>query len=107
VLCAERDPRSGRRGEREGGQLLRCAYQAISEHGVHRVSLQETVEMAGVSKGLIPYYFKTKEGWSCGRWSGSCRWWPSGSGRASAAPARRRTRYSGLIRVVRGIGVEL
>lgn len=42
-------------------QFLRCAYQAISERGVHRVSLQEIAKMAGVSKGLIPYYFKTKE----------------------------------------------
>lgn len=42
-------------------QFLRCTYQAISERGVHRVSLQEIAEMAGVSKGLIPYYFKTKD----------------------------------------------
>lgn len=42
-------------------EFLRCAYQAISERGVHRVSLQEIAKMAGVSKGLIPYYFKTKE----------------------------------------------
>lgn len=42
-------------------QFLRCAYQAISERGVHRVSLQEIAEMVGVSKGLIPYYFKTKD----------------------------------------------
>ena len=46
--------------EREA-QFLRSAYQAISERGVHRVSLQEIAEMVGVSKGLIPYYFKTKD----------------------------------------------
>jgi TetR/AcrR family transcriptional regulator, fatty acid metabolism regulator protein len=42
-------------------QFLRCAYQAISERGVHRASLREIAEMVGVSKGLIPYYFKTKD----------------------------------------------
>lgn len=52
--------RAGPVSEREI-QFLRCAYQAISERGVHRVSLQEIAEMVGVSKGLIPYYFKTKD----------------------------------------------
>lgn len=41
--------------------FLRCAYYEIGERGVHRVSLQDIAEKAGVSKGLIPYYFKTKD----------------------------------------------
>ncbi len=41
--------------------FLRCAYQAIGERGVHRVSVQDIADMAGVSKGLILYYFKTKD----------------------------------------------
>jgi TetR/AcrR family transcriptional regulator, fatty acid metabolism regulator protein len=41
--------------------FLRCAYQAIGERGVHRVSLQDIADLAGASKGLILYYFKTKD----------------------------------------------
>jgi AcrR family transcriptional regulator len=41
--------------------IIRCTYRLIGEHGVHGVSLQDIAETAGVSKGLIPYYFKTKE----------------------------------------------
>jgi AcrR family transcriptional regulator len=41
--------------------MIRCTYRLIGEHGVHRVSLQDIAEAAAVSKGLIPYYFKTKE----------------------------------------------
>lgn len=41
--------------------MVRCTYRLIGEHGVHRVSLQDIAEAAGVSKGLVPYYFKTKE----------------------------------------------
>lgn len=41
--------------------LLRNAYHLISERGVHRVALEDIAELAGVSKGIILYYFKTKE----------------------------------------------
>lgn len=41
--------------------IVRCTYRLIGERGVHRVSLQEIAEAAGVSKGLVPYYFQTKE----------------------------------------------
>lgn len=41
--------------------LIRTTYQAISEQGVHRVSLQEIADRAGVSKGIILYHFKTKD----------------------------------------------
>ena len=42
-------------------EFLRSACKAISERGARRVSLQEIAGPAGVSKGLIPYYFKTKD----------------------------------------------
>ena len=41
--------------------LLRHAYHLIGERGVHRVALEDIAERAGVSKGLLLYYFKTKE----------------------------------------------
>jgi AcrR family transcriptional regulator len=41
--------------------LLRHAYHLISERGVHRVALEDIAEQAGVSKGILLYYFKTKE----------------------------------------------
>lgn len=41
--------------------LIRTTYQAISEKGSHRVSLQEIADRAGVSKGIILYHFTTKD----------------------------------------------
>jgi AcrR family transcriptional regulator len=41
--------------------MVRSTYRLIGEQGVHRVSLQDIATAAGVSKGLVPYYFKTKE----------------------------------------------
>jgi len=41
--------------------LIRSAYRLFSEKGVHRVALEEIAEHAGLSKGLVLYYFKTKE----------------------------------------------
>ena len=42
-------------------QLIRSTYRLIGERGVDRASLREIAQTAGMSKGLIPYYFKTKE----------------------------------------------
>jgi TetR/AcrR family fatty acid metabolism transcriptional regulator len=42
-------------------QLIRSTYRLIGERGVERASLREIAEGAGMSKSLIPYYFKTKE----------------------------------------------
>ena len=41
--------------------LIRAAYRLFGEKGVHRVPLEEIAEQAGLSKGLVLYYFKTKE----------------------------------------------
>ena len=42
-------------------QLIRTTYRVMGERGVDRASLREIAEAAGMSKGLILYYFKTKE----------------------------------------------
>jgi AcrR family transcriptional regulator len=41
--------------------LIRSAYRLFSEKGVHRVPLEEIAAHADLSKGLVLYYFKTKE----------------------------------------------
>jgi TetR/AcrR family fatty acid metabolism transcriptional regulator len=41
--------------------LIRATYALIGEKGVHRVALEEIAANAEVSKGIILYYFKTKE----------------------------------------------
>lgn len=41
--------------------LIRTTYRLIGERGVRRLSLQQVADAAGVSKGLIFYYFKTRE----------------------------------------------
>ena len=41
--------------------LIRTAYALIGEKGVHRVALEEIADKAQVSKGIILYYFKSKE----------------------------------------------
>jgi AcrR family transcriptional regulator len=42
-------------------ELVRSAYQVITRQGSHRLSLQDVADQAGVSKGMVLYYFKTKE----------------------------------------------
>ena len=41
--------------------LVRSAYQVITQKGSHRLSLQDVADKAGVSKGMVLYYFKSKE----------------------------------------------
>jgi AcrR family transcriptional regulator len=41
--------------------LLRSAYRVITRQGSHRLSLQDVADEAGVSKGMVLYYFKSKE----------------------------------------------
>jgi TetR/AcrR family fatty acid metabolism transcriptional regulator len=42
-------------------QILRCAVEAIAELGYPRASLAEIARRAGVSKGVVSYYFDGKE----------------------------------------------
>lgn len=41
--------------------LLRCTYQVLADGGLHYLSLQKVANRAGVSKGILLYYFGTKE----------------------------------------------
>src|SRR5450759_5878807 len=41
--------------------LIRTAFRLFSENGGHRVPLDDIAAAAGLSKGLVLYYFKTKE----------------------------------------------
>lgn len=40
--------------------ILRAAYQVMARSGSSRLSLQDIADVAGVSKGLILYHFKSK-----------------------------------------------
>lgn len=42
-------------------KLVRSAYQVMTGRGGHRLSLQDVADEAGVSKGTVLYYFKSKE----------------------------------------------
>lgn len=42
-------------------QLIRSTYRLMGRKGAGRISLQDIADEAGVSKGIIIYYFKTKE----------------------------------------------
>ncbi len=41
--------------------LIRHTYRLIGDKGMHRMTLQDVAESAGVSKAVIVYYFKSKE----------------------------------------------
>ena len=42
-------------------QILACAIEAIAESGYGRASLAEIARRAGVSKGVVSYYFTSKD----------------------------------------------
>lgn len=42
--------------------LVRSSYRVITRQGGHRTSLQDIADEAGVSKGLLLYHFKSKDG---------------------------------------------
>lgn len=41
--------------------LIRHTYRLIGQKGMHRMTLQDVADSAGVSKAVIIYYFKSKE----------------------------------------------
>jgi AcrR family transcriptional regulator len=41
--------------------LLRSTYRVLAERGLQQLSLQHVAEQAGVSKGILLYYFGSKE----------------------------------------------
>ncbi|HWI50037.1 MAG TPA: TetR/AcrR family transcriptional regulator [Rummeliibacillus sp.] len=49
------------KAEQRREQILRAAFQAVSEKGFHSVTLQDIADYAEVSKGVTSYYFQNKE----------------------------------------------
>lgn len=84
-------------------QLIRSTYRLIGERGVDRASLREIAQTAGMSKGLIPYYFKTKENLILA----TMRWALSETAdRIRCAMAAARTPEDKVIAMVNAIFVE-
>lgn len=42
-------------------QIVRATVECISKHGYHNFSMQDVAKTAGVSKGIIHYYFLNKD----------------------------------------------
>ncbi len=47
--------------EERRGAILRAAYRVMAREGVHRTPLDRVAAEAGVSKGLLLYYFDSKD----------------------------------------------
>jgi AcrR family transcriptional regulator len=54
-------PRFQRRKEERPAEITRAALEAFAEHGYAATRVDEVAARAGVSKGLLYLYFKTKE----------------------------------------------
>lgn len=50
-----------KKAEERKNQILRAAFQAMSVQGYNSVTLQSIADHAGVSKGVVHYYFDNKE----------------------------------------------
>jgi AcrR family transcriptional regulator len=48
-------------GEEQRSRILRAAIESIVEHGVDAVRLRDIARRAGVSTGMIQYYFESRE----------------------------------------------
>lgn len=55
------EPRFQRRKEERPAEITQAALEAFSEHGYAATRVEEVAKRAGVSKGLLYLYFKTKE----------------------------------------------
>jgi TetR/AcrR family fatty acid metabolism transcriptional regulator len=42
-------------------QIVRATVECITKHGYHNFSMQDVARLAGVSKGIIHYYFLNKD----------------------------------------------
>ena len=54
-------PRFQRRKEERPAEITRAALEAFAEHGYAATRVDDVAKRAGVSKGLLYLYFKTKE----------------------------------------------
>ncbi|WP_342565725.1 TetR/AcrR family transcriptional regulator [Paenibacillus sp. FSL R7-0345] len=50
-----------KKSEEKRKQILSAAFRALSEHGYDAVTLQTIADYAEVSKGVVHYYFASKE----------------------------------------------
>lgn len=50
-----------KKAEERKDQVLKAAFQAVANHGFDAVTLQHIADQAGVSKGVVHYYFQNKE----------------------------------------------
>ncbi|MYL66052.1 TetR family transcriptional regulator [Bacillus hwajinpoensis] len=50
-----------RKAELKRQQIIKAAYQAVSDKGYEAVTLQDIADYANVSKGVPNYYFQNKE----------------------------------------------
>ncbi|OMP68182.1 TetR/AcrR family transcriptional regulator [Domibacillus epiphyticus] len=50
-----------KKAEERREQVLKAAFQAVASHGYDSVTLQDIADYAGVSKGVVHYYFQNKE----------------------------------------------
>ena len=55
------EPRYRRRKEDRPGEITEAAFQAFADKGYAGTKVEEVAKRAGVSKGLLYLYFKTKE----------------------------------------------
>jgi AcrR family transcriptional regulator len=55
------EPRYQRRKEERPAEITQAALEAFAEHGYAATRVDEVAKRAGVSKGLLYLYFKTKE----------------------------------------------
>ena|SRR5262245_33904708 len=53
-------PGTGRQSTRQE-ELLRLAYRLMAAKGMHRMTLQDVADAAGMSKANVVYHYKTKE----------------------------------------------
>jgi TetR/AcrR family fatty acid metabolism transcriptional regulator len=53
-------PPAGRQSARQE-ELLRVAYRLMATKGMHRMTLQDVADAAGMSKANVVYHYKTKE----------------------------------------------
>ena len=55
------EPRYRRRKEDRPGEITEAAFSAFAEHGYAGTKVEEVAQRAGISKGLLYLYFRTKE----------------------------------------------
>lgn len=55
------EPRFQRRKEERPAEITQAALEAFAEHGYAATRVEEVAKRAGISKGLLYLYFKTKE----------------------------------------------